>query len=55
MSDAENLVAEIEDLGARLAEAKASIAMRIIGQQKVVDLALSALLSGGHALVMGLP
>ncbi len=55
MADPENLVAEIEALSAKLAEAKTSIATRIIGQQDVVDLALTAMLSGGHALLMGLP
>ncbi len=55
MADPENLVAEIEALSAKLAEAKASIATRIIGQEQVVDLALTAMLSGGHALLMGLP
>ncbi|MBO6604673.1 MULTISPECIES: AAA family ATPase [Paracoccaceae] len=55
MSDPENLVAEIERLGAQLAEAKTSIATKIIGQQAVVDLSLAAMLSGGHALLMGLP
>ena len=48
-------VAQIEALGAKLGEAKASIAKRIIGQEEVVDLALAAMLSGGHALLMGLP
>ena len=55
MSDPEKLVEEIEALGRRLAEARASIATRIIGQGQVVDLSLAALLSGGHALLMGLP
>ena len=55
MTDPETLVTEIEALGARMAEARASIATRIIGQEQVVDLALTALLSGGHALLMGLP
>ncbi len=55
MADPETLVTEIEALGAKLAEAKASIAQRIIGQEAVVDLSLSAMLSGGHALLMGLP
>ncbi len=49
------LVAEIEALGARLAEARASIARRFIGQEKVVDLVLSSMLCGGHALLVGLP
>ena len=51
----EELVGEIEALGAKLAQAKASIARRIIGQEDVVDLTLSAMLSGGHALLIGLP
>jgi MoxR-like ATPase len=55
MTDPETLVTEIEALGARMAEARASIATRIIGQEQVVELALPALLSGGHALLMGLP
>jgi MoxR-like ATPase len=49
------LVAEIEALEARLAEARASVARRFIGQERVVDLALTALLCGGHALLIGLP
>jgi MoxR-like ATPase len=49
------LVAEIEALGGRLAEARAAIATRIIGQEEVVGLSLAAMLSGGHALLMGLP
>ncbi len=55
MSDAEDLVAEIEVLGGKLAEAKAAITKRFIGQEQVVDLTLSALLCGGHALLIGLP
>ncbi|VDC27120.1 AAA family ATPase [Pseudogemmobacter humi] len=49
------LVAEIEGLGERLAAARASIERRFIGQEKVVELVLSALLCGGHALLVGLP
>ncbi|MCT4559027.1 MAG: MoxR family ATPase [Pelagimonas sp.] len=55
MPEVENLVAEIEALEDKLAQAKASINARFIGQEDVVDLALSALLSGGHALLIGLP
>lgn len=55
MADADTLVKDIESLGAKLAEAKASIATQIIGQPTVVDLSLNAMLSGGHALLMGLP
>lgn len=53
MADA--LVAEIEALGLKLSEAKASINRRFIGQGKVVDLVLASMLCGGHALLVGLP
>lgn len=55
MSDAADLVVEIEAVEAKLAEAKQSITRRFIGQEQVVDLTLSALLCGGHALLVGLP
>ena len=55
MSDTPDLVAEIETLGTKLAEAKASITKRFIGQERVVDLVLSAILCGGHGLLVGLP
>ena len=55
MAKTEDLVSEIEELGARLAEAKASINTRFIGQDDVVDLTLSALLCGGHGLLIGVP
>ncbi|PVA07558.1 AAA family ATPase [Thalassorhabdomicrobium marinisediminis] len=51
----DHLVAEIEALGGKLAQARASIARRFIGQDDVVDLTLAALLCGGHALLIGLP
>lgn len=54
-TDAAALVERIEALGARLAAAKASIDRRFIGQEKVVDLVLTAMLCGGHALLVGLP
>ena len=55
MDDGQDLVAEIEALGAKLGEAKASIEKRFIGQPRVVDLVLSAILCGGHGLLIGLP
>ena len=55
MADPTQLVAEIESLGARLGEAKASINRRFIGQDRVVDQVLAAMLCGGHALLVGLP
>ena len=55
MAEATDLVAQIEALGGTLAEAKASINRRFIGQETVVDLVLAAMLCGGHALLVGLP
>ena len=55
MSDDTQLVADIEALGGKLAEARASIGTRFIGQPRVVDLTLGALLCGGHGLLVGLP
>ena len=55
MSDTPDLVAEIEALGSKLADAKSSITKRFIGQETVVDLVLSAILCGGHGLLVGLP
>ena len=51
MSDSENsaedLVSGIEALEGKLAQARASITRRFIGQERVVDLTLTALLCGG--------
>ena len=55
MSDDATLIADIEALEAKLVEAKSSITRRFIGQERVVDLTLTALLCGGHALLIGLP
>ncbi|AZQ66197.1 AAA family ATPase [Silicimonas algicola] len=55
MSESADLVAGIEALGGRLADAKSSITRRFIGQERVVDLVLSAILCGGHGLLVGLP
>ena len=49
------LVEAIEELGAKLAAAKSSITRRFIGQETVVDLVMSSMLCGGHALLLGLP
>ena len=49
MAETEDLVAEIEALEEKLAEAKAAITRRFIGQERVVDLTLAALLCGGDA------
>ncbi len=54
MSDA-SLVAEIEALATKLARAREEAGRRFIGQEKVVELTLGAMLCGGHALLVGLP
>ena len=53
--DDKALLDEIDALGAKLGEARAQVAQSIIGQDTVVTLSLAAMLSGGHALLMGLP
>jgi MoxR-like ATPase len=55
MSDAEAAVAEMERAGATLARAREAIGKRVIGQDDVVELVLTALISGGHALLVGAP
>ncbi|MBE0412171.1 MoxR family ATPase [Yoonia sp.] len=55
MSSDADLVAQIEILGAKLQAARSSIAARFIGQPRVVDLTLTALICGGHAVLIGLP
>ena len=55
MTQADDMVAEIEALGEKLSQAKTSITARFIGQERVVDLTLTALLCGGHGLLIGLP
>ncbi len=53
--DADAAIAEIETAGETLGRARAEIAKRVIGQEVVVDLVLNALISGGHALLVGAP
>ncbi|MEM9782502.1 MAG: AAA family ATPase, partial [Pseudomonadota bacterium] len=48
-------VKALEEAGATLARARGEIAKRIVGQEDVVELALTAILSGGHALLVGVP
>jgi MoxR-like ATPase len=49
------LLDEIEKLGDRLTRARDRIGRVIFGQTEVVDQSIIALLSGGHALLVGLP
>jgi len=46
---------EIADLTAKVGALKESMARVIIGQENVVDLLVTCLLAGGHALVEGVP
>jgi MoxR-like ATPase len=46
---------EVADLVAKVGALKASMARVIIGQEQVVDLLVTCLLAGGHALVEGVP
>ncbi len=45
----------VEEAQGALAQARAEIGRRVIGQERVVDLTLAAILSGGHALLVGAP
>jgi MoxR-like ATPase len=54
-SNAGDLVAQVETLGARIAAVRDQIGRAIFGQQEVVDQTLITLLSGGHVLLVGVP
>jgi MoxR-like ATPase len=54
-SRTEELVAEMERLGEKVREARASVGEVIFGQLEVVDESLVTLLAGGHALLVGVP
>ena len=54
-ASAARLASEIELLGERLQQVRASIGRIIFGQQTVIDQTLITLLAGGHALVIGVP
>ncbi len=49
------IVAEIEEVGERIAAVREHIGRSIFGQQNVVDETLVTLLAGGHALLIGVP
>lgn len=49
------VVGEVERLNSRLAEARDVIGRVIFGQAKVIDDSIITLLSGGHALLIGVP
>lgn len=49
------LAKQIDEIGELLESAKANIEKRVIGQPLVVEHSITALLSGGHALLVGAP
>jgi MoxR-like ATPase len=49
------LVANLDQLGSRIAAAKEAIAHVIFGQERVIEETLITLLSGGHLLLIGVP
>ena len=51
----EELVSNIERLGAKIQSVRAQINSVILGQTEVVDDSLVTLLAGGHALLVGVP
>lgn len=53
--DPHRLMAEIESLGARLADVRSRIGSVIYGQKDVIDHTLITLLAGGHVLLIGVP
>jgi MoxR-like ATPase len=49
------LVDRIEEVGAKIKKVRDTTSSIIFGQERVIDLALITLLSGGHALLIGVP
>jgi len=49
------LVDRIEEVGAKIQKVRDMTGSVIFGQERVIDLALITLLSGGHALLIGVP
>ncbi len=53
--DNQAIVAQAEAAGETLDAVKSEIAKAVFGQERVIELALSAILAGGHALLIGAP
>ena len=53
--DNDAVVQEAEAAGETLEKVKGEIAKAVFGQDRVIELALSAILAGGHALLIGAP
>jgi MoxR-like ATPase len=54
-TDAEMIAARVEQLGDKLKQMRAAVGDVIFGQEHVIELSLITLLSGGHALLIGVP
>jgi MoxR-like ATPase len=54
-AEANRLAGEIETLGGKVSAARMNIGRVIFGQQEIVEQTLITLLSGGHALLVGVP
>lgn len=55
MADLKNIQAQVDELGANLGLVKTEIGKKFIGQSRIVDLALTAVLAHGHSLLVGVP
>ncbi len=54
-NDPQALVAEAEAAGEALTRVRAEIGKAVFGQERVIELVLSAVLAGGHVLLVGAP
>jgi len=54
-AQAARILAETEQLGARLRDVMAAVGRVIFGQEQVIEQTLVTLLSGGHVLLVGVP
>ncbi len=48
-------VQELENISAKLVDARSALKNVVFGQEQVIDLSLVAILAGGHALLVGAP
>lgn len=53
--EADQLISRLDELGALAGKARAAIGQIIFGQETVVERTLTTILSGGHALLIGVP
>ena len=55
LTDSQELIDSIEQLGSRIAEVRRGIGRVIFGQPQVIEETLITLLAGGHVLLIGVP